>query len=130
MPWLTLFQVAALTLVAVTLLEFVIFTLYAYNLVVRQALNMLFSPPLDIILALAIAGAVGALAVYILERFFQHTPINTANLWGLVLCLIVMVAIKSFLPIPSLFLSLGQTSLMGLVLGVFLKSVKYWRRYS
>jgi membrane protein YqaA with SNARE-associated domain len=129
MPWLTLLQIATLTLVVVTLVEFVIAVLYSSSMVVRRTLDMLFAPPLAIIMVLAIAGVVGALAVYIMERFFQHTSINTANLWGLVLCLIVMVAVKSVLPIPNLFLSLEQISLMGLMLGVFLKSVKYWRRY-
>jgi hypothetical protein len=130
MPWLTLLQIAALTLLVVALAEFVILVLYSYVTVVRQALDMLFAPPLAIIMTIAIAGLVGALAVYLMERFFQRISINIANLWGLVLCLIVMIAVKSILPVPNLFISLEQTSLIGLILGVFLKSVKYWKRYS
>jgi membrane associated rhomboid family serine protease len=128
-PWLSLLQVAALTLLVVTLLEFVISVLYQTSTVAEQALTMLFTPPLGIVLSLALAGAVGALAVYIMERFFQTISINTANLWSLLLCLIVMVAVKSILPIPALFVGLNQLSLMGMMLGIFLSSVQYWRRY-
>jgi uncharacterized membrane protein len=66
-----------------------------------------------------------------MERFFRQLIINTGMLWALILCLIVTISIKSiiqlFIPFPGLLLNLNQESLMGLVLGVFLVSWKYWR---
>ncbi|HEY9620876.1 MAG TPA: peptide chain release factor 1 [Crinalium sp.] len=128
MPWLTLFQVATVTILIVSLLEFALLFLIFHSLLAQQTLSILFAPPLDMILALAIAGSIGALAVFIMERFFRRIIINTANLWGLVLCLIIMIFVRLLSPFPSLFLNSSQTYFIGIMLGVFFKGVKYWRR--
>jgi hypothetical protein len=65
------------------------------------------------------AIGVGAMAVYLLERFYQKIIINTANLWALVLCLAVFLLLKSLLPLMPILISLDQLQLVGIILGIF-----------
>lgn len=125
-PWLGLLQVAGLTILLVTFLDGLLAYLYATSQLVRDVFGLLFAPPLGNLLLLAIAVAVGAFAVYVMERGFQHLTINVANLWALVFCVAITLSIRSALPVPGL-LGADQTTLIGMMLGVFLGSWKYWR---
>jgi hypothetical protein len=126
-PWLDLLQVAGLTVLLATFLDSVLVHLYIQYKLAEDAFNLLLTPPLGDLMAVALAAAIGALAVFLMERCFQRLVINTANLWALVFCLAIAIALRALLPIPSLLLGSSQTSLLGLVVGVFVASWKYWR---
>ncbi len=127
LPWRSLLQVSALTTLIVAVLEFLLALGYTQTPVIRQALSILYAPPLGILTTFATAIGVGALAVYLLERLYRQVIINTASLWTLVLCLAVFLFLKSLLPILPVLVDLSEIQLLGIVLGVFWKSRPYWR---
>lgn len=128
LPWRSLLQVSALTTLIVAVLEFLLTLGYTRTSVIRQALSILYAPPLGILVTFATAIGVGAMAVYLLERFYRQVIINTASLWALVLCLAVFLVLKSLLRIlPPVLVDLSEIQLIGIVLGVFWKSRPYWR---
>jgi len=127
LPWRSLFQVSALVTIIVVVLEFLLALGYTQSTVIRSLLSILFAPSLELLLTFAVALGVGALAVYMLERFYQQVSINTASLWALVLSLAVLFLVKSLLPLPSVLVSLNEVQLIGIILGVFWKGRPYWR---
>jgi hypothetical protein len=129
MPWAALFQCAGATVALVTILDILLQQLYWRVPLVHRAIEILFTPPLGLILLIATYCGIGALAVYLLERKFQNVIINVANLWGLAFCLILLLIAKSFLPIPSFIVGSGQGYSWGIIVGVFMISRKYWRSY-
>jgi hypothetical protein len=70
----------------------------------------------------------GALAVYLLEWWQKQWLLNNSTLWALVLCLFIGLLLKSFLPLPAIFLTASKASLISLAVGVFWKGRPYWRR--
>jgi hypothetical protein len=127
LPWRSLLQVSGIALIIVIVLEFLLALGYTNSSVIRSMLSVLFAPPLGILLILAAAVGVGVLAVYLLERLYQQVRINTASLWALVLCLALVLFVKSLLPLPALLVNLSYIQLMGIVVGVFWKGRPYWR---
>jgi len=131
MPWARLFQVAALTTILAIALDLMLLGLVIYSPLMREALHLLFADPLDVVMNVIVYVGVGALAVYVMETIFRKLIINVANLWGLVFCLAVVMTLASTLEnlfgIPSLLIGAEQGSLLGLVLGVFATTWKYWR---
>ena len=125
LPWRSLLQVAALTTIIVAVLEFLLGLGYTHP-VIHSTLSMLYASPLGLLINFAVAVGVGALGVYLLERFAQKVIINTASLWALVLCLALLLFLKSLL-LPPVLVDLNQTQLIGIVLGVFWKGRPYWR---
>lgn len=127
LPWRSLFQVSALVAVIVLVLEFLLALGYTQSVVISQILSILFAPSFRLLMTFAIAVGVGALAVYLLERLHQQVIINTASLWALVLCLVLVLLLKSLLPLPSFLVSMDEMQLVGIILGVFWKGRPYWR---
>jgi len=131
MPWAGLFQVAALTTVIAIALDLMLIGLVTYSPLTQQVIQLLFADPLDTIMNVVVYVGVGALAVYVMETVFRKLIINIANLWGLVFCLAVVMIMASMLEnllgIPSLLIGSEQGSLLGLILGVFATTWKYWR---
>lgn len=126
LPWRSLLQVSGLTVILVTLAEFLLSLGTLHSPLIRNTLSLLFAPPLGIVIFMAAAVGVGALAVYLLERFYPQVLINTAILWALIPCLLLFVLIKSLLPIPGL-VNLTYPQLFGIIVGVFWKGRPYWR---
>jgi hypothetical protein len=127
LPWRSLLQVSGIAVIIVIVLEFLLALAYTNSSVIRSMLSMLFAPPVGILLILAAAVGVGVLAVYLLERLYQQVRINTASLWALVLCLALVLFVKSLLPLPALLVNLSYIQLMGIVVGVFWKGRPYWQ---
>ena len=127
LPWRSLLQASVLTVFISAVLDFLITLGYIQSSVIRRAISLIYAPPLDLLITIVIAVGVGALAVYLLERLYQQVIVNTASLWALVLCLIVILFFKSLLLIPSLLVGFSQTQLLGIILGVFWKGRPYWR---
>ena len=117
LPWLELFQVAALTTLIVTVLDIILI----------EIILTLLSRWLISLSIFAAAIGIGALAVYLMERFFRQIYINTAILWALIFCLALLLWIKSYLPIRVFLTGMGYPQLIGIILGVSLKGRRYWR---
>ena len=127
LPWRSLFQVAVLTNLIVAAIEFILVLGYIQSPIFSRAISLLYAPPLDILMTIAVAIGVGAMAVYILERWYQKVIINTATLWALVPCLALILFLKSLLPIPPLLVNLDQTQLMCMIVGIFWKGRPHWQ---
>jgi hypothetical protein len=128
LPWLTLFQVAALATGLAFVVEILLIVGTQFS-PIDQLLELLFQPPLALFVLLAAAVGLGALSILILERFYQRVVINTSVLWALILCVMVMLMARSLLQLPVLFLAPDYTTLMGVLLGVFWQGKAYWQRY-
>ena len=127
LPWRSLLQISILTAFIVFILELLLVWGFAQSNFVRNTITMLLSPPLGILMSIAIAVGIGALAVYLCERWLPQVLLNTSSLWALVLCLLLALGLKSLLPLPSLLVNLSNLALIGIVLGVFWKGRSYWR---
>lgn len=127
LPWRSLLQVSALTTIILIVLEFLLTLGYTQSPAINRTLDFLYTGSLGLLMTFVTAIGVGAIAVYLLERFYQQVIINTANLWGLVLCLAVFLLLKSLLPLMPILISLDQLQLVGIIIGIFWKGRPYWR---
>lgn len=126
-PWQALLKVSALTIAIVIVLEQLLLLAVAYSQLFQRSLSLLFFFPLNIILPLAAAVGIGALSVYICDRWQRFIFLNAGSLWALVLCLALGLLLKSWLPIPSLLVDFSYYSVIGMLVGVFWKGRPYWR---
>jgi uncharacterized membrane protein YagU involved in acid resistance len=128
LPWRSLFLTAAVTIFCTIVLSYAVGFSTMNSAIARQVLAALYTPPWRTLTDLALSTGVGAIAVYFLETLFPRIAINTNVLWTLVLCLMVVLIVKSFSPLPEGLVAASQISLLGIVLGVFLLGGKrYWR---
>ncbi len=127
LPWRSLLQVATLTTLIVVVLEFLLTLAFIQFPVIKSTLSFMYAGSLGLLITFATAIGVGAIAVYILERFYQQVIINSASLWALILCLALLFLLKSLIPLMPILISLDQTQLIGIILGVFWKGRPYWR---
>lgn len=127
LPWLSLFQVSALTTVIVTILESLLNLGLRSSSIIRAALSILYAPPLGVLMTFIVAASVGVLAVYLLERFAPQVRINANVLWALVPCVALVITLKLLLPLPTVLVHLQDTQLIGLSLGIFWQGQRYWR---
>lgn len=127
LPWRSLLQVSTLTTLIVVVIEFLLTLGFIQSAVIKSTLTFMYAGALGLLITFATAIGVGAIAVYILERFYQQVIINSASLWALVLCLALLFLLKSLIPLMPILISLDQTQLIGIILGVFWKGRPYWR---
>jgi hypothetical protein len=134
LPWVQLFQVAALTTVILIVIEYLIYwflvLLSSKFLALGSFLNRLFQSSIFVLSVGFVASlGYGALAVYILDRLFQRQIlINAAILWSLVLCLVICLLLKLQLPLDYILVnSFSSLVLVGILLGVFQQGRRYWR---
>ncbi len=95
--------------------------------VLESLLTVLLSPLPSLVLSLGIPVGLGALAVYVLERV-DRSSITTGSLWGLVLCVVLVLLLEQWLISGSPGFSM--TELVLITVGVFWKGRPYWRSYS
>ena len=126
-PWRLLFQVSAITTLIVAAIEFLLVVGITQSAVIRSVIFTLYEPPLGVLVTFMMAGCVGALAVYLLERFYPQLRISAGILWALVLCLTVVLALKTFLPLEPILISLNEVKFIAIILGIFWKGKPYWR---
>jgi signal transduction histidine kinase len=128
LPWLVLALISILTVFGILVLELLLWIGAVRFALIRDALSLLYTPPLNLAVELIVAAGVGALAVYLLEVICPQVVINAGVLWALLLCLLLAAYVKSMLSLPiSLLNPTSQTFLIGVVLGVFWKGKSYWR---
>lgn len=126
LPWWPLLGIASLTIAVATLLD----GLLTSEAAVQQAeplYRILFSPTWFLLTRALVSAGIGALAVFLLERLTPQIRIYASVLWALIGCLIVVLALRSLLPLPGTLTSDPNTiSFVGLLLGVFMKGRRYW----
>ena len=127
LPWVPLLLVALLTVFWASVLEIVLASSATYLKVIQDTLLLLFTPPLDTLIAMAIAMGIGALSVMFLEIVYPQVIISSGILWALIFCLFVILFIRDALPSPLNLLEPSSVMLIGSLLGVFLKGKPYWR---
>lgn len=127
LPWLSLLQVATLVTIFVSVVELLIALAITKIVPIQRSFQLLYSPPLGIVIPLITAAGVGALSVYVLERFFREVYIDRSSLWALVPCFILTLLLKSILDFPSFLITFSQTQIMCLIVGIFWKGRPYWR---
>lgn len=125
LPWLTLFQVAGITVLIAAALDFLLLVSLSVP-AIAQTIQLLLTPPLGLLVPIVVCGLIGALGVAVMERLFRRLVITPGLLWALVLCLIVVIVVKSWI-IPGFLVNSSQGNLIGLVVGVFLSSTRHWR---
>ena len=126
LPWREMLQIAALVNCIVIALELFLTWGFTHSRVIRDILTLLYKSPLALLIPFATAVGMGALAVYFLEYWRQKSLLNRTNLWVLVLCVLLGLVLKSFLPVLSFLVSLSQAALIGVTVGVFWKGRPYW----
>ena len=126
LPWRELFTVSIASNLTALAGELLLSLSLMYSPPIRAFLQILFRSPLGVLLPVAAAIALGALAVYIMEKWSQQYLLNRSNLWALVLCLLLILIVKQFIPVPLVLVDLSQMSLMGIIIGVFWKGRPYW----
>lgn len=127
LPWREMLQIAALVNSIVIGLELFLAWGFTQSRAIRNGVTLLYGSSLGILIPFAAAVGMGALAVYFLEYWQQQFLLNRISLWVLVLCLLLGLVLKSFLPIPASLASLSETALIGISVGVFWKGRPYWR---
>ncbi|MEG4962942.1 MULTISPECIES: peptide chain release factor 1 [unclassified Microcoleus] len=127
LPWREMLQIAALVNSIVIGLELFLAWGFTQSRAIRNGVTLLYGSSLGILIPFAAAVGMGALAVYFLEYWQQQFLLNRINLWVLVLCVLLGLVLKSFLPIPASLASLSETALIGISVGVFWKGRPYWR---
>ena len=133
LPWTSLIIVSSMTLAILTTLELVLGLTYnqldegTQITIVKILAATLYSPLFSLFTTGAIGVGIGALAVFLLETLKKQVFINAGVLWSLILCLIVGLIIRSYIPIPPFLTDVNQLQLVGVILGVFWKGKRYWR---
>jgi hypothetical protein len=129
LPWLPLALTGFATALIVFIAEVLLVVSAQYIPGVANVLQVLFSPLLAIIMEFAIAFGIGILAVFWLEKVYPRLVISAGVLWALILCVILAILVKSLLPLAVNFVQLNQMLMAGILVGVFWKGRRYWRRY-
>lgn len=128
LPWRSLVLVALLTLAIAGLLDLLLLWGNLQLPLIHQALGFFLVPPWGLLISAIVGLGLGALAVYVMERWFQQQIlIYTSTLWALLLCLIMALALRSLLPVPGIFVGLSQPQAIGMLVGVFWKGRPYWQ---
>lgn len=133
LPWRSLFIIAGITFVIVTTLELLLGLVFSQLdegtqfQVVNILRATLYSPALSLLTVGAIGAGIGALAVFLLETLEKRISINASVLWSLILCLVIGLIVRNYIPIPALLTDVNQIQLVGIILGVFWKGKRYWR---
>lgn len=127
LPWVPLLQVAAITAAVVAVAERLLNIGTSNSTGLSWVVLILFSPPLQLLGILTIGMAVGALAVWIAERWYPQVSLNNSSLWALVVCLILMIFVKTRLPGQFNLVTIQSINVLGMIIGVFLKARPYIR---
>ncbi|MCU0544214.1 MAG: peptide chain release factor 1 [Oscillatoriaceae cyanobacterium Prado104] len=128
LPWREMLQISALCNLIIMGIELFLAWAAIQFPAVGNALGLLFRSPLHVFIPCLIAMGMGALAVYFFEFWQQQFLLNRGSLWTLIFCLLLGLFFKSLL-LPAFLISLSETSLIGVAIGVFWKGRPYWRSW-
>lgn len=132
-PWRSLAIIAGITFAIVIAIELVLGLTFSQldentqSTIIRILGATLYAPSLSLLTVGAIGAGIGALAVFLLETIEKRVYINATVLWSLLLCLLIGLIIRHYIPIPALLTDVNEIQLIGMVLGVFWRGKRYWR---
>lgn len=126
LPWREMLQISALCNLIIIGIELFLAWGAIKSPAVGNALGLLFRSPLHVLIPCLTAIGMGALAVYFFEFWEQQFLLDRASLWALMFCLLLGLFFKSLL-LPPFLISLSETALIGVAIGVFWKGRPYWR---
>lgn len=118
---------AALAVVLVFVGEVVLLQAAQHLSLVRDSLILLLAPPLGLLVVIGMGFCAGALGVWLLETLRKDIIINSGVLWALVGCLVLQFFVRQSLTFLPALIQLNQSTLVGIVLGVFSQGKRYWR---
>jgi len=129
LPWASLLQVAGLAVLLATAADLLL--AQAFGILIQGLAGPLlpFLRLVMLVLPLGAGFGIGALGIVILERLFANLYIDTGTLWALVPCIVLVLFLKEFLPIPSFLVSVGYPQLVGTIVGIFVIGKRHWRRW-
>jgi hypothetical protein len=117
---------AGLTVLVATAIDIVLGT--ALGTVPAIATWLLGVPFLLVLLTFAAFFGVGALSLYLTLQFFSQVSLRTDTLWSLIGCVLLVLLVKSWLPIPGFLLrGFDLVSVMMVTVGCFTAGRRYWR---
>jgi len=127
LPWQTLVSVSVITLGLVMGVDYGL--THILPSASQTAIEAMFASPLGGLYSAVVDGGIGILGVVVLEQLMKSRPaIDASTLWALILCLLLGLVLKSWIPFSGVFLGhLHHISLAGILLGVFGKGQRYWR---
>jgi hypothetical protein len=129
LPWVILLQAAGLVVLLATVADLLLAQVFG---VVARGLPGALLPLLQLVmlvLPVAAGFGMGALGLLVLERLFRQIHLDTAVLWALVPCLVLVLFLKRFLPVPTFLVTVGYAQLVGSILGIFVTGKRHWRRW-
>ncbi|XHX77243.1 MAG: hypothetical protein RBJ76_22805 [Stenomitos frigidus ULC029] len=130
LPWRSLFQAAFVAVVLLALPVDVLLLLASrysdQSPSLESLLSLLMSPLMSLIIGLGLPIALGALAVYVLERI-DRSSISTGSLWGLVLCVFLLLLLEKVLLLGAPGFSMTVLALIAV--GTFWKGRSHWHSY-
>jgi hypothetical protein len=129
LPWRSLFLLSSLVTLIVIVIDLLFVISYDLSPALARVLSLMYGGSLGVLVQFAGVVGVGALAVYLLEKFFSNVSVNTGVLWALVFCLAVCLVLRAFVPIPERLVNLynNEMQLIAIVIGIFWKGRPYWR---
>lgn len=125
LPWAPLFLSAGLTVLVATAVDVAL--ILAITSVPAIATTLSAAGILLVVFPFLVALGVGALAIVLTDSFFRQIILRADTIWALVGCVLLILLVKSWLPIPALFVSISYFSMMGVAVGAFTKGRRYWR---
>ncbi|CAN5832429.1 hypothetical protein BH23CYA1_BH23CYA1_01120 [soil metagenome] len=126
LPWFGLLQSAALTVLVATAIDILLLLAIVEVPAVASVLSA--ARILLVILPFAAAFGIGALSIFLTANFFRQVLLGSDTIWALVACVLLLLLLKSWLPIPALFVSgFSYFNLIGVVVGAFTQGRRYWR---
>ena len=127
LPWLTLLLSAGLTILVATAIDILVFFAIAeVPIIGRLLLGYDF---LQLVLTILVPCAIGGLALFFTEQFFTQIVLSKETIWALVGCLLLILWLKTWLPmIPALLLpGVNIVTILMLAVGCFTAGRRYWR---
>ena len=126
LPWSALLLSAGLTVLVATAIDILIGMAIAFIPAFGRLIISL--PLLNQVLIIAAPFGVGALAIYLTLQFFSQILLRADTIWSLIGCVLLILLIKNWLPIPSIFLKgFNIITVMMVTVGSFTAGRRYWR---
>jgi hypothetical protein len=126
LPWAALMLSAGLSVLIATAIDILLVSVLVMLPVLGKALLSLSF--LQTVLSIAAFFGVGALVFFLTLQFFNQIPLRVDTLWALIGCVLLILLVKSWLPIPGLFLQgFDVVAMMMVTTGCFTAGRRYWR---
>ncbi|MEO1620279.1 MAG: peptide chain release factor 1 [Cyanobacteria bacterium J06632_3] len=132
LPWSELFLSAGVTVAIATVLDYLFYLLLLASTTTGEGISIALPAALTVLITLLLPAIVsvgiGVLSIFITARFFRQIILTAGTMWALIGCVLVLLFVRQFLPIPGVFVGgVDYFSMMGIVVGAFTYGRRYWR---